>query len=182
MNTPTRSSALQTYQLVLYKRALHPELFQLKGRRTLVHDGYEFEAWIMPGSHLLRFQMDKFCACELVTDQSGRLPSDGGVASFLCAGEHDFEHAFVPEKIKYVSTVQTETLTESLFAATYEEMLEFAEETESLVYRWKDSDGGRCLSVLDLQRMSREVHAQSYHLLARGGLVLRTQSIFEMRK
>src|SRR5205814_8688234 len=98
MNAPTKSVSLQTYQLVLYKRALHPELFQLKGRRTLVHNGYEFEAWIMPGAHLLRFQMAGVCACELVTDQNSGLPSEGAVTSFLCAGEHDFNHVFGPEK------------------------------------------------------------------------------------
>lgn len=178
MNTPTKSNSLQSYQLVLYRRALHPELFQLKGRRTLSHQGFEFEAWIMPGAHLLRFQSPGFAACELVTEQSAGLPTDGAVTSFMCAGEHDFEYEFERTRIRYVSSVQTETLGDNLYASTYEEMLDHAEETESMLHKWTDVDGGRCLSLLEVQRIKNEVHAHSYHLLAAGGLVLRTQSIF----
>jgi hypothetical protein len=179
MNIPAKSNSLQTYQLLLYRRALHPELFQLKARRTLSHNGYEFEAWIMPGAHLLRFQIPGVCASELVTDQNSGLPTEGAVTSFPCAGEHEFEYRFDPGRVKYVVSVQTETLTDNLYAATYLEMLDFAEETESLVHKWTDNDGGKCLSLLDIQRMTREVHAQSYHLIAQCGLVLRTQTIFE---
>jgi hypothetical protein len=181
MNMPAKLNSLQTYQLLLYRRALHPELFQLKGRRTIAHAGFEFEAWIMPGAHLLRFQAPGFAACELVTDQNANLPSEGAVTSFMCAGEHEFEYLFDRNRVQYVSSVQTETLTDNLFAATYEDMLQFADETDSLVHRWVDQDGGRCLSLLEVQRMYREVHAHGYHLVAGCGLVLRTQTIFEQR-
>ena len=33
--------------------------------------------------------------------------------------------------------------------------------------------------MLDMQRYHREVHVQSYHLVAQGGIVVRTQTIFE---
>ena len=179
MNPPIKSNSLQNYHLLLYRRALHPEFFQLKGRRTLVHHGFEFEAWIMPGAHLLRFQTPGFAACELVTDQMANLPTEGAVTSFMCAGEHDFEYAFDQTKVKYVSSVQTETLGENLYASTYDEMLQFAAETDSLFHRWLDADGGKCLSLLEVQRIKNEVHAHGYHLLSNGGLVLRTQTIFD---
>ena len=181
MNVSTRQNSLQTYQLVLYRKALHPELFPLKGRRHLVHGQYELEAWIMPGSHLMRFRHNGFTACELVVDQDNGLPVDAAVTSFPCAGEHDFEHRFESERVGYVASVQTETLPENLYASTYEEMVEFAKETGALLHRWEDPDGGRNLSMLDIQRLSKEAHAQSYHLLAGGGVVLRTQTIFEHR-
>ena len=44
MNPPTRSSSLQAYRMILYRRALHPELFRVKARRTLDHEAYKFEA------------------------------------------------------------------------------------------------------------------------------------------
>ncbi len=179
MNLPTKPNSLQTYQLVLYKRALHPELFPLMARRSLVHGGYDFEAWVMPGAHLLRFRLNGFCACELVTDQESGLPTEGAVTAFPCAGEKDFEHKFAKERVKYVTTVQTETLTENLYTATYNELVDFGKEINGLTHKWTDPDAGRCMTMLDLQRHNREVHAQSYHLIAQGGLVLRTQSIFE---
>lgn len=199
MNLPTKPNGLQTYQIFLYRKALHPELFPLKGRRQLVHGAYEIEAWVMPGAHLLRFQHAKLCACELLTDQEGALPVDGAVTGFQCAGEHEFEHAFETEKVKYITSVQTEQLSDNLYQATYDEMTQFAQETGALIHAWTDAgvapmngnglnghaklNGqahvGRNLSMLDVQRLTKEVHAQSYHLIASTGLVIRTQTIFE---
>ncbi len=42
-----------------------------------------------------------------------------------------------------------------------------------------DDEHGKGLSVIDLQDYAGEVHAQCYHMLPLGGLVVRTQSIFE---
>lgn len=178
MTTPTRPNSLQTYQTVLYSRALHPELFALRGRRVVRHGAYELEAWVMPGSHLLRFEFGPLCACELVTDREDSLPDTGVVAAFLCAGEREFEHRFEPQRVTYMTNVQTETLSENLYWATLNEMNDYAREVDALVYSWED-DAGPNLSVIDTQRYSREVHIQAYHLQAHGGLVLRTQSIFE---
>ncbi|MCC6676988.1 MAG: DUF2617 family protein [Phycisphaerales bacterium] len=179
MNLPTKNS-LQSYQVVLYHRALHPELFQLRGRKVIRHGDYELESWVMSGSHLLRFEHKSLCASELVTDQDRNLPEGGVVTAFLCAGERDYEHAFKKDRVTYMTTVQTETLSDNLFAATYEEMLDFGRESGALTHAWED-ESGRCLSMIDVQRYSTEVHAQAYHLIANGGIVLRTQTIFEVK-
>lgn len=179
--TPTKPINTQAYQLILYRRALHPEFFTLKARKAIRHNAYELEAWVMPGAHLVRFSFGGLSACELVTHQEDSLPTDGAVTTFPCAGEHEFEHRFTPERVTYMTTVQTETLSENLYNATYSEMLDFARETDAMVHRWQDVDGGRCLSLLEIQRFSKEVHIQAYHLIAGGGFVLRTQGIFEHR-
>ncbi len=178
MNNASKSSSLQAYRLLLYRRALHPELFRVRGRLTVAHGAYEFEGWIMPGSHLMRFQFDGNCATELITDQEEGIPDRGLLAAIPCAGERDHEQAF-GDTVKYVSTIQTETLPESLYSSTYNELTAFAREGNALLHTWLDEDGGKCASILDVQRFRREVHAQAYHLMAQGGLVLRTQSIFE---
>ncbi len=178
MNIPAKSNSLQTYQVVLYDRALHPELFKFKGRRVVRHGDYEFEGWILPAGHVLRFEKGPLCASELVTDQEDNLPSKGVVSAGLCAGERDFEHDFQKAGVRYMNTVQTETLSENLYAATFDELFRHGQEAGALMHRWED-EIGPCMSMLDIQRMSSEVHAQGYHLLAAGGLVLRTQTIFE---
>jgi len=178
MTTSARTTSLQTYQTILYDRALHPELFPLKGRRVIAHGAYEFEAWTMPGAHLLRFEHGPVCASELVTDQEDNLPDTGVISALLCAGEHEFEHEFGRRGCKFMTSVQTEALSESLYQATYEEMLAHAAETDALIHHWVDATG-QCLTLVDIQRYNREVHAQCYHLQATGGIVLRTQSIFE---
>ncbi len=166
------------YQLFLYRRPLHPELFALKGRKTIAHGAYELEAWIMPGAHALRFRHGAFCGSELVTDRDDRLPVDGAVTGFNCNGEQEFEHKFQTEKVTYLTSVQTETLSENLYRSTYDEMIDYAKQTDALVHKWTDENGKKCQSLLDLQRLNKEVHVQGYHLIASGGYVLRTQTIF----
>ncbi|MBX3386234.1 MAG: hypothetical protein KF768_06665 [Phycisphaeraceae bacterium] len=232
MNVPGSASGQLAHQTFLYRKALHPELFALKARRVVRHNDYELEVWLTPGGHVARFKHGTFCCCELVTDSDDRLPVEGAVTGFPCSGEHEFEHRFVAERVTYIVSVQTETLSENLYSATYDEMTQFAKETGALVYAWSDSDrtairpmhdglngscgvsaglngqpymngaelGGRAggngwttngssrhraargpgnLSLVDIQKLSREVHCQSYHLIEQSGLVLRTQTIFE---
>lgn len=172
------TSALQTYQSILYGRSIHPELFDIRDRKSIDHAHYAFEAWILPGRHVLRFEFNGHCVTEHVTEQERGLPDTGVIESFLCAGERELERQFEATGIGYMTSAQTEQLGENLYHSTYEELDELARETRALAHRWTD-EVGPCMSILDTQRFAREVHVQGYHLIAREGLVLRTQSIFE---
>jgi hypothetical protein len=77
-----------------------------------------------------------------------------------------------------MTTVQTESLSENLYIATCEEMTGHSRENSSLVHTW-DEESGRGMSIVDIQKYATEVHVQAYHLLPAGGIVIRTQSIFE---
>lgn len=211
MNVQTKHSASQAHQLVLYRRALHPELFPLKARRAISGGAgngnggngagggvgaagvntAELEAWIMPGSHLVRFRFGALCACELITDLDAGLPSEGAVAVMPCLGEQEYEHTFegpAGEVVKYSTAMQTETLNENLYRATYREMVQFAAEIDGLLHEWTDAatatspGGSKNLSLIELQRYGREFHAQGYHLLGANGFVLRTQTMFTLPK
>lgn len=178
MNTPTKAANLQAYRLILYRRALHPELFGVKARRIVTHHGYEFEGWVLRGGHVMRFRHNDLCATELITDQEMGIPERGILAAHPCAGERDVEQEF-SEDVRYVSSVQTEQLPDALYRATYTELTALAADNDAMIHTWMDEEGGKCASILDVQRYRREIHAQSYHLMSQGGLVLRTQSIFE---
>lgn len=180
MTSPARASApAHTFQLYLYRRPLHPELFPLKARRTLAHGPYELEAWIIPHGHVLRFRTGLFTCCELVTGQDESVPVDGAVTGLPCTNEHEFAHRFEHEKVHYLTNAQLETLSPNLYRMTHDDMLDYVKQTDSLAHKWTDSMGRNHLSVLDLQKLGKEVHCQSFHLVPGGGLVLRTQTIFE---
>ncbi|MCK4873837.1 MAG: hypothetical protein KAS72_14045 [Phycisphaerales bacterium] len=178
MSTVSKSSLIQAYRILLYRRALHPEFFDIQGRKSVAHNDYELEAWVLPGGHLLRYQCNGLCLTELITPSSEGLPERGLLTSLPCAGERDHEQDF-PEKVNYITTVQIETLTDHLFDASYREMLDFADEVDALQHTWIDEDGVKNLSMLDVQRFKREIHIQSYHLVGGYGLILRSQTIFE---
>lgn len=179
LQVPGRPNPLQFYELCLYGKSLPPDLFASRGHKGARAGDLGLDAWVMGGSHLLRVEHHGFRACELLTPQTGGLPSQGIVTRFLCAGEHEYEHAFEREGVNYMITIQTESLSENLYADTYHELVDHAREVRGLTHLWED-EAGRCLSMLDVQRYAREVHVHAYHMIGNGGLVIRTQTIFEL--
>jgi len=174
-----KSPSVQTYKLLLYQRALHPELFGIQDRRTIDLADYEFEGWIIPGGHVLRFQVANQCVSEAVIDHDAQLPQRGLIMTLPCLGEKEMDQV-VEDTVGYVTSVQTELLSDNLYTATFNEMRDFAQEAEAMWHAWQDSEGINNLSVLDIQRYKREIHAQAYHLIGSAGFVLRTQTIFEV--
>ena len=182
MNLNAKSSNTQIYRLMIYRRALHPELFNLHARRSLKHADYHVESWISPGGHVVRLIRDECCLTEAVIENGDHLPENGLVHALPCIGEKDYELEPAQRNgLNYVTTLQTENLTDNLYVSTLREMRGFAAESEGLCTEWDDADGVPCLSLLDAQVYRDEYHIQSYHLLGSSGLVLRTQSIFELR-
>jgi len=183
MSVSHKSSNTQIFRLMLYRRALHPELFELQDRRVIRHGDYEVEAWISDAGHVTRFSVGGKCLTEAVIDRGDHLPETGLVHALPCLGEKDYELPVEPGKpaIGYVTTIQTESLTDNLYSTTLQEIRDFAVESNTISYNWKDEDGVPCMALLDFQKYKRELHVQSYHLTGANGMVLRTQSIFEVR-
>jgi hypothetical protein len=180
MSTTSRTTSLQAYHMVLFRNALHPEFFGIEGRRRIEHGPYEFEAWVFGGGHALRFETGGACLSEIVTERVEKLPERGHVASLPCAGERDHDAEF-SDRIVYMTSMQTETLSDHLYISTFNELREHGVDSGGLVTQWDDELGRPNLSVLDMQRYNREVHVQGYHLRSDCGLVLRTQSIFQVK-
>ncbi|MDX2148032.1 MAG: hypothetical protein SFZ23_10965 [Planctomycetota bacterium] len=173
-----KAGGVHSYQALLYNRALHPDFFPLRDRRVIRHDGYELEGWAMPGAHVLRFERGPICLCELVTNQERNLPDTGVVNAFLCAGEHEFEQRFSKSHVTYMVSVQTETLSEGVYAATFDELVDYGKEQGGMMHEWSDS-AGPCATIVSLHRRKNEVFAEAFHLIAEQGFVLRSQTIFE---
>lgn len=180
MSIGHKSSNTQIFRLMVYQRALHPELFELQGRRIHRHSDYEAETWICRAGHIVRFQSRGHCLTETVLEESDHLPEHGLVHALPCLGEKDFELEASEGQVGYVTTIQTEALTDNLYAATHRELRDFAGETDSMWCEWNDEDGAPGYSMLDIQKYRGEFHLQSYHMVGSSGMVLRTQSIFEL--
>ena len=179
MSISSKITSLQAYNMLLYRTALHPEFFDIEARRCIEHGEYEFEAWIFKGGHVARFEHNGLCITEVVSDDSGNLPERGLVTTLPCAGEKDHEADFA-DRLEFMSSIQTETLTDHLFLSTYNELLEHGRTTDALVTIWGRNPAKPNLSMIDVQRYANQVHLQGYHLRNDCGLVLRTQSIFQI--
>jgi hypothetical protein len=178
-STPTKASSLQNYHMLAFRKALHPEFFGIEGRQRVQHGDYETEAWIFRGGHSLRFTLNGFCMSEIVVEHIDQIPDRGLIAALPCAGERDFEEK-VADNLVYMTTMQTETLSDHLYLGTYKEMMQHARENDSLFAAWTDAAGKPNLSLIDVQHFRSEVHVQGYHLRSDCGLVLRTQSMIQV--
>ncbi len=186
MSVSSKSSNTQMFRMMLYRRALHPELFELKSRRTFAHGDYEADVWMVPTGHLVRFQVGKRSLTEVVMDRCDHLPELGLVHAIPCLGEKDYEMPREPgdKGIGFVTTIQTESLSDNLYMTTLRELSSYADEAgaNSICHKWDDNESVPCLSLIDVQKYRKELHIQSYHLTGSNGLVLRTQSIFEVHQ
>ena len=169
---------LQVPKHILYRRPLHPELFAIKDRRVIRHGDYEAECWLMENGHAVRFSIDSASLMEVCVEGGDHLPETGMVQILPCFGERDHEQDPIGG-VGYMTSLQTENLSENLYNSTLEELIQFAEETGAMYQSWHTA-AGKTLFVLDVQRYRREFHVQAYHLRPDGGSVLRTQSVFEI--
>lgn len=176
----SKTSSLQSYNMLVYRTAIHPEFFQIAGRRRIEHNGFEFEAWVFRGGHVVRFQQGGSCATEVVTETFERLPGKGLITTLPCAGEKDHD-AEVSDRLVFMTSIQTETLSDHLYNSTYQELVEHGRMCEGLMTMWTDEVGRHNLSMLDVQRYSDQMHVQAYHCRSDCSLVLRTQSIFQLK-
>jgi hypothetical protein len=182
MSVGHKSSNVQFFRLMLYGRPLHPELFDLQQRTAFRSGDYEVENWLIPGGHVVRFQVGGHCLTETVIERGDHLPETGLIHALPCFGEKDYTMAPLKDaRLGYLTTVQTEALSDNLYQATFREMQAFGQETGAMVHEWTEGDDCPCLSIMDSQRYKREYHIQSYHLLGATGMVLRTQSVFELK-
>jgi hypothetical protein len=180
MSLASRPTSLQNYHMLVYRSALHPEFVSIDGRQRIAHGDYEVEAWVFRGGHVLRFAHSNVCISEVVTESTEDLPDRGLVTTLPCAGEKDHEAEF-GDQVIYMTSMQTETLTDHLYLGTYEEMLEHGRACGGLVSLWTDEYGKRNMSLIDMQRYNDQVHVQCYHMRSDCLLVLRTQSIFQVK-
>ncbi len=167
------------HQIVLYSKALHPQHVEMHGRRTVSGRNYELEAWIMKGSHALRLEASGLCATELVCEFDRRIPTTGIVLMHVVTAEKDVEHRFTKHAVRYVSSIQLETLAPNLYYDAYDEYLRLAKANGHLAHMWQQPEG-LGLSVLEIDRESTLVTAMGYHLMPATGTVVRTQTMFEM--
>ena len=181
MSFASKTSSLQAYNMFVFRNPLHPEFFRIEGRKRIAYGGYDFEAWVLRGGHALRFQFNSTCAAEVVLEQMEPGIEKGLVTTLPCAGERDHEE-HLNDEVTYITSMQTETLSDHLYMSTYNEMMDHAREFDCLLTEWTDEAGKPNLSLLDMQRYAGEVHVQGYHLRSDCGLVLRTQTIFQINE
>ena len=168
--------------LLLYQKALHPELFKILGSEQVSRRAYEADIWLVEGGHVIMFAAGKNTLTEVIATKNDPLTDRGLLQSIPCRGEK-YHEMTAGGNIRYMISTQEEQLTQTLYDATKHEISSYASKRELMTAETAPTpDGGGTLSVLDIERRSHELLVQSFHLFDETMMVIKTQAIFEVIK
>lgn len=106
----------------LYRRPVHPELFETLAQRIVTKDDYRLIVRITPAGHVLTWETENLTLTELITARDQELPARGRVWKHRILGEQSdaFRASTV---VSYQMSCSSETLPEDLFHRQHEELL-----------------------------------------------------------
>lgn len=182
MSNRTKQRRSGGLTLLLYQRALHPELFKIHATEQVSRRAYEADIWLVEGGHVITFTAGKHVLTEVISTQHDPLLDRNVMQSIPCRGEK-YHEMTVPGNIRYMISTQEEQLTQTLYDATRHEISTYAHKRELMnTDQSPTADGGGYLSVLDIERRSHELLVQSFHLYDESLMVIKTQAIIEVAK
>ncbi len=176
-----QKQSVGTLNLVVYRRPLHPELFEIYHDHKIAQPRFDAAIWITGCSHVLRFSAGDLTVAEVMAEAGDELPERGLVARFRCKGEkqHEYRHN---QALRYMMNLQTDTMSEKLYAQTHEELTLSAAEHGLLVPfpQWRAGELAP-FSYIDYQVTPQSLHVFAYHAFPDELTVIKTQSLFELQ-
>jgi hypothetical protein len=168
--------------LLLYQKALHPELFKILASEQVSRRAYEADIWLVEGGHVIMFTAGKNTLAEVIVTNNAPLTDRGLLQSIPCRGEK-YHEMTAGGNIRYMISTQEEQLTQTLYDATKHEIASYAAKRELMTAETPgNGETGGTLSVLDIERQSDQLIVHSFHLFDETQMVIKTQAIIEVIK
>ncbi|MEW6249450.1 MAG: DUF2617 family protein [Planctomycetota bacterium] len=166
--------------LVLFDRALHPELFQHFANYMVEQGRYRADIWIVGLSHVVTVTTAGKTLTELLARDSEVLPTRGVLTRFRLKGERDLERR-TPGGWNYLVSTQVETMDEALYKSVHNDLLRHTEKRGwfQSYDGWTDSDLVP-FSYIDHEARDREFHVHAFHAYPHERTLVKTQSIIEL--
>lgn len=122
MMIATNRPPVSDVSLHLFRRPLHPELFETLTRREVKQDDYVLTVRITPSGHVISWQTKALCLTEITAARGQPLPGRGRVWRHRFLGEQTDAFRASPV-ISYQMSAQAESLPTNLFERVHEELL-----------------------------------------------------------
>jgi hypothetical protein len=177
MSIEDRQVAVADLQLRLYLRALHPEFFTIRARRTFGHGAFGGEVWLLDVGHAITFVEGTEAVTEVIAPREMELPKRGLVRTLDLVGQN--EHRLEARgPIIYHMAFQVDTQDAATYVREVEELLAsarqghlFIEDTREAVKR------PFSYAVHDPQGRGMLVH--TWHGFPAENTILKTQTLIE---
>jgi hypothetical protein len=171
---------VEELQFCLYRRAIHPELFEIKKVKRFEQRRYQAEVWVLGLAHVISVQYGNSIITELIADDDELLPKSGLATSFRFRGEKDHTQTF-DDGARYLVSTQVERMTPQLFPTTHRDYLHYGRGRALFVTPDEPAvDGLVPFSFLDFDARDHEFHVHAFHVFPSELTILKTQSIFEI--
>lgn len=170
---------IHTMSLHLYRRGLHPELYETCIQRVVARDDYTLTVQITPTGHVLTWQTESICLTEVTAPYGHALPKRG----------HVWRHRFGAEQsdafrasagIRYLMSAQTEQLSREHFHTVHHELLaDSRKRGVSHVFTTHDDQGLSPLGLVTADARAGCLLINTFHTFPSEWALLKTQTLIE---
>jgi len=166
--------------LLVYDRALHPELFHRYASYRVEQGRYHAEIWITGLSHVVTVTCGRKSLTELLARENDTLPTRGVLTRFRLKGERDHEKR-TPDGWGYLVSTQVETMDEALYKSVHHDLLRHTEK-RGWFHAYEGWPGGELtpFTYIDHEARDREFHVHAFHAYPLERTLVKSQSIIEL--
>ncbi|MBN1436017.1 MAG: DUF2617 family protein [Sedimentisphaerales bacterium] len=182
MASHTKQVLLSELMFRLFDRPVHPELFDIYNSRRFFQGDYEAMLWITGCSHVISVFAHGQCLTELVCPSNQLLPQRGLVDHFDFRGEKNHQRKLIGG-MDYFFSSQVEPVSDNLYRKVHDDLKKMGKKRGMLVShsQWTKDDL-TALSYVDYEARVEELHVHVFHLLPEQGVILKTQSLFSLKR
>jgi hypothetical protein len=164
----------------LYGRALHPELFEVYGSRSIERGGYSAKIDITSAGHVVTWRYQGLTLTEVAAAANHPLPRKRRIISCSLRGEHG-DQMKCRGGVHYRFHFTLEPVEPQLFW-TYQQELALGDSQEGLLHRF-DSSGRMALgaiSYIHVESRNRSVQIRAFHTFPDDCAIVKCNSVFEL--
>jgi hypothetical protein len=164
----------------LYGRALHPELFEVFGTRTVRRGDYEATVQITSAGHLVTWRYQGMTLTEVAAAAHHPLPQRRRLLSYRLKGERT-DHISCRCGVRYQVAFQLEPVEPEVFW-TFNNELSLDGLRSGLIHKFHSS--GRmalgAVSYINVETRNRSLLVQAFHTFPDDYAIVKSQSLFEV--
>jgi hypothetical protein len=162
----------------LYRRALHPELFEIYCSRTISRGPYQAKIDITAAGHVVTWAYAGLTLSEVATSAHHPLPLTRRLMSYGLRGQRTDRVRLGP--VSYQMSFQLEPVEPEVFW-TFQQELVADGQRQGMLYRFNSS--GRmalgAISYINVETRARHMLVQAFHTFPDDYAIVKSQSIFQ---
>ncbi len=166
--------------LSILGRSVHPELFAIYERTSVIRDGFQMQLAICEAGHLLELRTPHQTLCEIVAPKGQSLPHRDRFFDKKLRGSRD-ESLWLPGGIGYQVSFQVERLDPEIYLHLHEEFsIDCRKATLGRIFDPPNRLAPAAVSYLQLDLFPRSLLVHAFHTFPENCAVVKTQTLIEL--